>query len=101
MDKTTLAQLNRGQRLQEILKQAQYRPLDLGHQVVVLYAGTNGLADEIPIDRMGEWQAALLQTMEASHADILLAIDERKELEADIEDKLRQAIVTFNRGWED
>jgi F-type H+-transporting ATPase subunit alpha len=100
LDKTTLAQLNRGQRLQEILKQAQYKPLGLSQQVVMLYAGTNGLTDEIPIDQMAEWQAALLQAMEASHADILQDIDDQQELTAEIEDKLQQAIETFNRGWE-
>jgi F-type H+-transporting ATPase subunit alpha len=100
LDKTTLAQLNRGQRLQEILKQPQYKPLELGHQVVVLFAGTSGLADDIPLDRMGEWQAALLQTMEASHSDILQEINNRKEFTEDIEARLRQAIETFNQTWE-
>ncbi len=101
LDKTTLAQLNRGQRLQEILKQPQYQPLSLGQQVVVLYAGANGLVDEVHLDHIGEWQAALLQMLEASHADIIEEIDERQELTADIEDRLRQAIVTFNRSWQE
>jgi F-type H+-transporting ATPase subunit alpha len=101
LDKTTLAQLNRGQRLQEILKQHQYQPLSLAKQVVVLYAGTKGLVDDVHLDRIGEWQAALLQMLEASHADILNEIDERQELTADIEDRLRQAIGIFNRSWQD
>ncbi len=100
LDKTTLAQLNRGQRLQELLKQPQYKPLELGHQVVVLFAGTTGLADDISLDRMGEWQDALLQSMEASHSDILQQINNRKEITEDIEKKLRQAIETFNQTWE-
>ncbi len=100
LDKTTLAQLNRGQRLQEILKQPQYQPLELGQQVVVLFAGTNGLADGISLDRMGEWQAALLKTLEASHTDILQDINSRMELSEDIEERLRQAIETFNQTWE-
>ncbi len=100
LDKTTLAQLNRGQRLQEILKQPQYQPLELAQQVVVLFAGTSGLADDIPLDHMGEWQAALLQTLEASHSDLLQEINNRKEITEDIEKRLRQAIETFNRTWE-
>jgi len=99
LDKTTLAQLNRGQRLQEILKQPQYQPLSLGHQVVLLYAGTKGLADEVNLDRLGEWQAALLQMLEVSHADIIDEIDEHQELTADIEDRLRKTIETFNLNW--
>jgi len=101
LDKTTLAQLNRGQRLQEILKQPQYKPLSLGQQVVVLYAGTKGLVDEVHLDHIGEWQAALLQMLEASHGDILAEIDEGQELTADIEDRIRQAIETFNRSWQE
>ncbi|NIS79205.1 MAG: F0F1 ATP synthase subunit alpha [Anaerolineales bacterium] len=99
LDRATLAQLSRGQRLQEILKQSQYQPLELEQQVVVLFAGTNGLADEIPVDRMSEWQAALLRTVETSHGEILKEIAERKELTAENEKKLRQAIETFNRSW--
>ncbi|HEY42451.1 MAG TPA: F0F1 ATP synthase subunit alpha [Anaerolineae bacterium] len=99
LDKATLSQLNRGQRLQEILKQPQYQPLGLEQQVVVLFAGTHGYADEIPLDQMGEWQEKLLRNLETSHIEILKDIDERKELTSETEIELRQAIETFNRGW--
>jgi F-type H+-transporting ATPase subunit alpha len=101
LDKTTLAQLNRGQRLQEILKQPQYQPLSLGEQVIVLYAGTKGLLDEISLDHIGEWQAGLLQMMETSHADVINEINERQELTEDIEERLRKVIEEFNRSWEE
>ena len=100
LDKTTLSQLNRGQRLQEILKQPQYQPLALAQQIVLLFAGTSGLADDVSLDRMGAWQTALLQTLEASHIDILQEINDQKVLTEDIEKKLRQAIETFNQTWE-
>jgi F-type H+-transporting ATPase subunit alpha len=100
LDKTTLSQLNRGQRLQEILKQPQYQPLALAQQIVLLFAGTSGLADDVSLDRMGVWQTALLQTLEASHIDILQEINDQKVLTEDIEKKLRQAIETFNQTWE-
>jgi F-type H+-transporting ATPase subunit alpha len=100
LDKATLAQLNRGQRLQEILKQAQYKPLELEQQVVVLFAGTNGYADEIQVDKMLGWQEALLRDVEASHADILKDIAEKKEVTPETEGKLREAIETFNRSWQ-
>jgi F-type H+-transporting ATPase subunit alpha len=99
LDKATLAQLNRGQRLQEILKQLQYQPLELEQQVVVLFAGTHGYADEIPIDQMVEWQEKLLRNIETTHTEILKNVAERKELSSETETELRQAIETFNRSW--
>jgi len=99
LDKATLAQLNRGQRLQEILKQPQYQPLELAQQVVVLFAGTHGFADEIPVDQMVEWQEKLLRNIETTHTEILKDIAERKELSSETETELRQAIETFNRSW--
>jgi F-type H+-transporting ATPase subunit alpha len=99
LDKATLAQLSRGQRLQEILKQPQYQPLELEQQVVVLFAGTHGYADEIPIDQMVEWQEKLLRNIETTHTEILKDIAERKELSPETETELRQAIEIFNRSW--
>jgi F-type H+-transporting ATPase subunit alpha len=99
LDKATLSQLNRGQRLQEILKQPQYQPLELEQQVVVLFAGTHGYADEIPMDQMVEWQEKLLRNIETTHTEILKDIAERKELSPETETELRQAIETFNRSW--
>jgi F-type H+-transporting ATPase subunit alpha len=99
LDKATLAQLNRGQRLQEILKQPQYQPLELEQQVVILFAGTHGYTDEIPLDQMVEWQEKLLRNIETTHSKILKDIAERKEVSSEIETELRQAIETFNRSW--
>ncbi|UCF60979.1 MAG: F0F1 ATP synthase subunit alpha [Anaerolineaceae bacterium] len=99
LDKATLAQLNRGQRLQEILKQPQYQPLELEQQVVILFAGTHGYADEIPLDQMVEWQEKMLRNIETTHTEILKDIAERKELSSETETELRQAIETFNRSW--
>jgi len=58
LDKATQQQLGRGQRMQEILKQPQYRPMSLSDQVIILFAGTNGYADSIPVGKMAQWQAA-------------------------------------------
>jgi len=99
LDKATQAQLNRGQRLQEILKQPQYQPVSLEHEVVAIYAGTSGLADKIQIERMTEWEAALLLFMESSHGDILKEIRSKKALSDDLKAKLRNAIEAFNSTW--
>ena len=99
LDKATQSQLSRGQRLQEILKQPQYRPLDAEEEVVVLFAGTRGLADKIPVDQIRAWESALLRTVRTSHGDLLKTIAEEKRLSDDTEASLRQAIEAFNRGW--
>ncbi len=100
LDKATLAQLNRGQRLQEVLKQPQYEPMELEQQVVVIFAATNGYADEVPVDRMKDWESALLRHMEATHADILAEIAEKKVISSELEASMREAIESFMRGWQ-
>lgn len=99
LDKATQDQLNRGQRLQEILKQPQYAPVSLEDQVVAIFTGIRGFADKIPVERVIEWEAALLRFMEVSHPDILKDIAEKKRITEETEDKLRTAINTFNSTW--
>ncbi|MGB3906189.1 MAG: F0F1 ATP synthase subunit alpha, partial [Anaerolineae bacterium] len=70
LDKATRDQLERGQRLTEVLKQPQYEPVPLDHQVVLIYAVTNGYADEVPIDKMGDWADGLLRFMDSVHPEI-------------------------------
>ncbi len=99
LDKATQAQLSRGQRLQEILKQLQYQPVSLEHEVAVLFAATQGLADDVDVDRMSDWEGALVRYLETSHSDILKDIREKKLITDDNQAKLRQATETFNRSW--
>jgi F-type H+-transporting ATPase subunit alpha len=100
LDKTTQGQLNRGRRMQEILKQPQYEPVSLENQVIVLYAGTNGFADEVPIDKMRPWELALIRYMETSHAEIGKDIAENKRITEENEEKLKSALDTFRSTWQ-
>jgi len=100
LDKATQAQLNRGQQLQEILKQSQYEPFSLENQVVILFAGTNGYADEVPINRMQAWKESLLRYIDTSHSELVKDIAEKKELTEEGEAALREAIKTFNSTWQ-
>jgi F-type H+-transporting ATPase subunit alpha len=100
LDKATQAQLSRGQRLQEILKQPQYQPMPLEEQVVSLFAGTNGYADAVPVNEVKAWQTAMLRSLQASHAAILADIAERKLITAETEAALRQALEAFHRTWQ-
>jgi F-type H+-transporting ATPase subunit alpha len=100
LDKATQAQLNRGQQLQEILKQAQYEPLSLANQVAILFAGTNGYADKISIEQMQEWKVSLLRYLETSHPDLVKDISDQMRITEETEEALHEAIKTFNSTWQ-
>ena len=99
LDKATQARLNRGRRLQEILKQPQYEPADLENQVIVIFAGTNGYADEVPLERMREWETSLVRYMTSSHPEIGKAIIEKKRIDDDLQSQLTAALDTFKATW--
>jgi F-type H+/Na+-transporting ATPase subunit alpha len=99
LDKSTQSQLTRGQRMQEILKQPQYEPMALENQVMVVFAGTNGYADEVPIERMMKWEADLVRSMAASHPEIGKDIVEKKQITPENEKKLREALEAFKVTW--
>jgi len=99
LDKATQAQLARGQRLQEILKQPQYQPVDLEKQVAVLFAGGQGFADHVPVDRVKDWEAALVRTLDTSHPEVLRDIADKKQITPENDKALRQALDAFQRGW--
>ncbi len=100
LDAATQGQLKRGQRMQEILKQPQYEPVSLGNQVIAIFAGTNGFADEVPLENMRAWEVDLLRYMETSHPEIGKAIADDKRISDDTEAKLRQALETFKNTWQ-
>ena len=99
LDKSTQAQLNRGQHLQEILKQPQYEPLSLENQVTVIYAGTRGYADKVSLERMRAWEQALLRFMETSYPDVGKDIADKKRITDENEVRLRSALDAFTSVW--
>ena len=99
LDKATQAQLNRGQHLQEILKQPQYAPMSFENQVIVLFAGTNGYADNIPLERMRAWETELVRYFETSHPEIGRDIAEKKRITDETQEALHTAIKNFNASW--
>jgi len=100
LDKATQAQLARGQRLQEVLKQPQYAPAKLEQQVISLFGATNGYADQVPVDRVRSWEEALWRNIEANHPEIPKDIAARKMITPETEKALRQAVEAFNQGWQ-
>jgi F-type H+-transporting ATPase subunit alpha len=99
LDKATQAQLGRGKRLQEVLKQAQYQPMDLEDQVLILFAVTNGYADDVAVERMRAWESELVRVLKAAHPEIGKAIAEKKAVTPETEKQLREALAEFRLGW--
>jgi F-type H+-transporting ATPase subunit alpha len=99
LDKATQQQLDRGLRLTELLKQPQYQPLSLADQVASIYAGTRGYLDNVPVDRVKEWQTAFLRALNTQFSDVANAIAQSNDLAADTEAKLKDALTTFNASW--
>ncbi|RJP53214.1 MAG: F0F1 ATP synthase subunit alpha [Anaerolineaceae bacterium] len=100
LDKSTQQQLSRGQRMQEILKQPQYQPMELEDQVIVIFAGTNGYADNVSLDRMADWQADLIRYMASSHPEIGKDILAKKTITDDNKVALTKALDGFRAGWQ-
>ena len=100
LDKATQSQLNRGQHLQEILKQPQYEPMSLENQIAVIFAGTQGYADKVPLDRMRIWETALLRFMETTYPDIGRDIAEKKRITDENIPALRSALDIFTATWQ-
>jgi len=97
LDKATQAQLNRGARLMELLKQPQYKPLPVEKQVIILYVGTNGHLDEYPTSVVRGFEEQFFTYMESKHAAVLKTISETGKLEADTEKALKDAIAEFKK----
>ncbi len=99
LDKATLQQLARGQRMTELLKQGQYSPLSMEEQVVVIYAGTNGYIDGLPIDSLGRYEKELMSFIKSRKADLLEALRTTGSLDGGVEKQLRDALEAFGKQF--
>jgi F-type H+-transporting ATPase subunit alpha len=100
LDKATKARIDRGQRLTEILKQPQYRPVPVEKQVMIIFAATNGYLDSTPVDKVTEWEAAFYRYMDANHPEVGQAIIDQSvkgkdKMSPDLLNQLKAAIEEF------
>jgi F-type H+/Na+-transporting ATPase subunit alpha len=95
LDKVTQAQLARGTRLVEILKQPQYEPMPVEKQIAIIFAATNGFTDQYDLRALGEYEKQYLSFLEATHSDVLSEIREKKIISADLEGKLKKILEEF------
>ena len=99
LDKVTLAQLTRGERMVEILKQNQYVPMNIEHQVAIIYAGSQGILDDIPNEKVGEFEKGLLDHLDANHEEMLKTISSSGEISDETGKELNKAIEDFKKGF--
>ena len=99
LDKATQAQLARGQRLTEILKQPQYQPMDVEKQVLIIWAATNGFTDDIAIEDIRKFEAEVLSFIENSHPAVLQKLREKKAITDEIQTDLEQSLKDFKETW--
>ncbi|MBC2717829.1 MAG: F0F1 ATP synthase subunit alpha [Desulfobacteraceae bacterium] len=101
LDAATQKQLTRGARLVEILKQPQYQPLPLEKQVAILFAGTKGFLDELPLNVLAKYEAGLYQFIESRYPQIFSGIAEEKKISDDMEQLLNKALAEYGDEFKD
>jgi F-type H+-transporting ATPase subunit alpha len=101
LDKATQHQLARGERLTEILKQAQYEPISVEQQIVLILAATEGFLDSIEVSQLADFEKGLSEFMELSKSDLLKEILDKKALDDELRKRLHEAITEFKTRFED
>jgi F-type H+-transporting ATPase subunit alpha len=99
LDAATQRQLNRGKRLTEILKQPQYQPLSVERQVTIIYAATNGYLDPVPVEQLRPYEDGLYRFFETRHPGVLAAIAEKKVLDDEIKEALKNALDEYGKAF--
>jgi len=101
LDKTSQAQLDRGERLTEILKQNQYFPLPVEKQILIIYAGNRGFLDGIKVTHIQRYEKELYEYLEKEHPDLLQKIAEKKEISAAMDEAISAALQNFNQKFKE
>ncbi|MHB8093557.1 MAG: F0F1 ATP synthase subunit alpha [Candidatus Aminicenantales bacterium] len=96
LDKTSQAQLDRGERLIDILKQEQYKPIPVEKQILIIYAGNRGFLDEFAPGRIRDYEKKLFAFVEKEHPDILTRIAEKKQIDSSLDAAITEALNAFN-----
>jgi F-type H+-transporting ATPase subunit alpha len=99
LDKSTQAQINRGQRLIEILKQGQYEPFATENQIAIIFAAGQGLLDDVPVNRVKAFEKEFLLYLRSSHATVMETLRTKKELTSDVAEGLRAACDAFKKEF--
>ena len=101
LDKASQAQLDRGERLTEVLKQDQYSPLPVEKQILIIYAGNRGFLDEFEVEQIKEYEEKLYEFFEKEQATLLKKIAEKREISADLDEAISSALKEFNSRFKE
>jgi F-type H+/Na+-transporting ATPase subunit alpha len=99
LDPATQAKLDRGYRMVELLKQSQYQPMDVADQIVSIYAGTRGYLDDIPVEKVRDFETGLLNFVRDRKPELLSKIRDEKDLTAEVEEMIKTSITTFKASF--
>ncbi len=99
LDEATRKQIERGRHTIEVLKQGQYEPMSMEHQVAVLYAVTRGYVDGVPLEKCRDWESGLHRFLDVQYSALMAEIAEKKALEPNIEDGLKKALEDWNKTF--
>ena len=99
LDAASRAQLERGRRLVELLKQDQYVPLAVEKQVIIVYAGTNGFTDKLPVESLREFEIELYRFIDEKYPEIWTEIREKREMNDELKAKVDKALKTFTKRF--
>ena len=98
LDEATRKQLDRGKRVTELMKQKQYSPMSVAEMAVTLYAVNEGYTDEVEVTKLGDFEAALLDYMRSSHADLMKQVDASGDWNEDLENSFKAAFEDFTKN---
>ena len=101
LDQATQRQINRGSRLVEILKQGQYEPLPVEKQILIIYAGTNGFVDHLPVSALKKYEQELYSFVESRHPALLPEIVKKRELNEELRAKMKKVLEEFNASFKE
>ena len=99
LDQATQRQLNRGSRLVELLKQGQYQPLPVEKQILIIFAGTNGFVDELPLTALKKYEQELYSFVESRHPDVFAEVLKKRELDGDLRAKMTKTLEEFKGAF--
>jgi F-type H+-transporting ATPase subunit alpha len=95
LDKETREKLEQGERIREVLKQPQYKPMPVANQIIIIYAATKKYLLDVEVSKIGEFEEGLFNFIDTKYPEIITMINERKALDADIEELLNKAIKEY------
>ena len=100
LDASTRKLLERGQRLMEVIKQGVHVPLEVAKQIIIIFAGTNGYLDDIPVSSVGKFERELNEALDSRYAEVIKRIKKEKALNDELKAEIKAALEDFRRTFE-